>query len=169
MIDPTLSRNFSGVSTSTGEGMQAGTAELPQRPSGGSTKSGEKKEKQKLTQFWTTMDEEKPGSQRFIMNIAIDSKENKKPALERLEKALPPLDHPIKSRVIELIKFLESRHNGPSRIPGVSQSNDRISLRNKVARFIVRDLPGYGPDILERQTGLSGKLDVMEAGRRALE
>lgn len=147
--------SLSGVSTSTGEVMQDGTAELPQRPSGGSTKSGEKKEKQKLTQFWTTMDEEKPRSQRFIMNIAIDFKENKKPALERLEEALPPLDHPIKSRVIDLLMFLESRHNGPSRIPGVSDSNARISLRNKVARFIVRDLPGYEAASPESQAGVS--------------
>lgn len=116
---------------------------------------------------------ENPFSQRFIMNIAIQSKEDKRPALDRVEDAFSTSDvafsgsdDAIRQRVIDLVKFVQSRHYAPSRIVGVSDSNARIRLRTKVADFIVRDLPGYRSGL---QKYFSEQLDPIEADRRDLE
>lgn len=132
------------------------------------TKSSEKKRAKGGTKYWSSMDQERSGALNFILKVAIDSKENKATALERVEAAVSTSEDPIKKRVIDLIEFLQSRHNTPSR-EGKSDTNARAALRTKVARFIARDLPGYQPGMPQSQAVLSKELDGMEADRKALE
>jgi hypothetical protein len=94
------------------------------------------------------MDPERPGSLQFVLNIAIGTKGNKKPALERLEGAFRGEDENIiRARAAKLVHIAQSKHNTPARVDsaGSFDPNARGRFRDQLASFIVRHLVPWRP------------------------